>query len=306
MLFKNAKFYTLTSPVDLSYIESRLSEFAFRPCGSMETSTVGWAAPIPGVKSTLLCHIVQGVHFFALKKEERILPARVINRELAEKVEAIEAETGSVVGKKAQVDIKQEIITRLLPQAFCDQSVIYGAVIPESRLVIVQASSDSAAELFLAMLRKSIGSLPVVPLVRSDIGYQLTSWVNCSKPVEVELLEEVELKSTDETAGLIKAKNTPLDSEEIQQHLDNAKLVQKLAIEYDEAFSCVFCADGSLKRIKFSDRMIEENADIPKDQVAARFDADAILCISMLVQFVGRMREELQLDEGLTEQGKAA
>lgn len=294
MLFKNAKFYNLTAAVNLAEIESQLAELAFRPCGSMETSTMGWASPVP--QGQALCHVANGFYTVALKKEERLLPSRVINRELSEKVEAIEAETGSPVGKKAQSDLKQEIITRLLPQAFTDHSCTYGTIIPESNLVIVNAPSDKAAEAFLAMLRKTLGSLPVVPLVRHNISMDLTQWLNCSTPAKVELLEEADLKATDDTGSTIKAKNTALDSEEIQQHLDAGKLVQKVGIEFDEAFTAVFDNDGSLKRIKFTDRVIEENSDIPKDQVAAKFDADVVLGVSLLAQFADYIKRELKLE----------
>ena len=295
MLFKNAKFYNLTAAVNLAEIESQLAELAFRPCGSMETATMGWASPVP--QGQALCHVANGFYTVALKKEERLLPSRVINRELSEKVEAIEAETGSPVGKKAQSDLRQEIITRLLPQAFTDHSYTYGTIIPESNLVIVNAASDSAAEAFLAMLRKTLGSLPVVPMVRHNTSMELTQWLNCSTPTKIELLEEADLKATDDTGSTIKAKNTALDSEEIQQHLDAGKLVQKVGIEYDEAFTAVFDNDGSLKRIKFTDRVIEENADIPKDQVTAKFDADVVLGISLLVQFADYIKQELKLDD---------
>jgi len=295
MLFKNTKFYNLTASVNLAEIESQLAELAFRPCGSMETSTMGWASPVP--QGSVLCHVANGFYTVALKKEERLLPSRVINRELSEKVEAIDAETGSPVGKKAQSDLKQEIITRLLPQAFTDHSYTYGTIIPESNLVIVNAASDSAAEAFLAMLRKTLGSLPVVPMVRHNTSMELTRWLTDEVPAKIELLEEADLKATDETGSTIKAKNTALDSDEIQQHLSAGKLVQKVGIEYDEAFTAVFDNDGSLKRIKFTDRVIEENADIPKDQVAAKFDADVVLGVSLLVQFAGYIKQELKLNE---------
>ena len=299
MLFKNTKFYNLTASVNLAEIESQLAELAFRPCGSMETSTMGWASPVP--QGSVLCHVANGFYTVALKKEDRLLPSRVINRELSEKVEAIEAieaETGSPVGKKAQSDLKQEIITRLLPRAFTDHSYTYGTIIPESKLVIVNAASDKAAEAFLAMLRKTLGSLPIVPMVRHNTSHELTHWLlNDFTPFKIELLEEVELKATDGTESTIKAKNTALDSDEIQQHLDAGKLVQKVGIEYDEAFTAVFDNDGSLKRIKFTDRVIEENADIPKDQVTDKFDADVVLGVSLLVQFANYIKQELKLDD---------
>jgi len=303
MIFKNAKIYTLTQPLTLTseMLEKALGEHEFRHCGSQDLATMGFARCIGG----LFAHSAQGMFTIRIQKEEKLLPGSVINQELEEVVERIEMETGAPVGKKAKADIKQEIITKLLPQAFTDRKSTYGTIIPESNLVIVHAGSDSQAEAWLAMVRKAIGSLPVVPFVRRSIQAELTRWISLlNTPDTISLLEEAELKATDDTGGLVRVKNQELDSAEVSAHLDAGKLVQKVAFEYDEAFTAVLCEDGSIKRIKLHDRILEENDDIPKDQVEARFDADVYLYVSTLLGFIKLIDAEFQLTE--QEQAKAA
>lgn len=302
MIFKNAKIYTITQPLALNseMLEKALGEHEFRHCGAHDLATMGFAHCIGG----LFAHSAQGMFTIRIQKEEKLLPGSVINQELEEMVERIEMETGAPVGKKAKADIKQEIITKLLPQAFTNRKSTYGTIIPESNLVIVHAGSDSQAEAWLAMVRKAIGSLPVVPFARRSIQSELTHWVTDTTPDTINLLEEAELKATDDTGGLVRVKNQALDTDEVINHLDAGKLVQKVAFEYDEAFSAILCEDGSIKRIKLADRVLEENDDIPKDQVEARFDADVYLYVSTLLGFIKLIDAAFQLTE--QEQAKAA
>tara|TARA_Y100001938_G_scaffold94767_1_gene129846 strand:- start:217 stop:1374 length:1158 start_codon:yes stop_codon:yes gene_type:complete len=296
MIFKNAKIYTFTQPLTLTseMLEKALGEHEFRHCGSQDLATMGFARCIGG----LFAHSAQGMFTIRIQKEEKLLPGSVINQELEEVVERIEMETGAPVGKKAKADIKQEIITKLLPQAFTDRKSTYGTIIPESNLVIVHAGSDSQAEAWLAMVRKAIGSLPVVPFVRRSIQAELTRWISLlNTPDTISLLEEAELKATDDTGGLVRVKNQELDSAEVSAHLDAGKLVQKVAFEYEDAFSAVLCEDGSIKRIKLSDHVLEENDDIPKHQVEARFDADVYLYVSTLLGFIKLIDAAFQLTE---------
>lgn len=302
MIFKNAKIYTLTQPLTLTseMLEKALGEHEFRHCGAQDLATMGFARCIGG----LFAHVAQGMFTIRIQKEEKLLPSSVINAKLEEAVERVEMETGAPVGKKAKSDLKQEIVAKLLPQAFTDRKSTYGTIIPESNLVIVHASSDSQAEAWLAMVRKAIGSLPVVPFARRSIQSELTHWVTDTTPDTINLLEEAELKATDDTGGLVRVKNQALDTDEVINHLDAGKLIQKVAFEYDEAFTAILCEDASIKRIKLSDRVLEENDDIPKDQVEARFDADVYLYVSTLLGFIKLIDAEFQLTE--QEQAKAA
>ena len=300
MWFKNIKAYQITQPLSLDDddLERVLSEQAFRPCKSQDLATMGFASPFSqaGKQGTMFQRVGQR-YWLTVKKQEKLLPAAVINAELDDMVAKIEMETGSPVGKKAKADLKQEIQTRLLPQAFTKNTYTHGFISLEDNLVAVDASADGKAEAFLALVRKAIGSLPVVPLARHSLQSELTHWLTDSAPDGIALLEEAEFKSTDDAGSIIRCKNQPLDSDEITIHLDAGKLVQKVAFEYQDTLTAVIAEDGSLKRIKFTDRLKEETEDIPKDQIEARLDAEFALMSAELCTLLNFLRETLNLND---------
>jgi recombination associated protein RdgC len=303
MWFKNIKAYQISQPLSLDDgdLERVLSEQAFRPCKSQDLATMGFASPFSqaGKQGTMFQRVGQR-YWLTVKKQEKLLPAAVINAELDDMVAKIEMETGSPVGKKAKADLKQEIQTRLLPQAFTKNTYTHGFISLEDNLVAVDASADGKAEAFLALVRKAIGSLPVVPLARHSLQSELTHWLTDSAPDGIALLEEAEFKSTDDAGSIIRCKNQPLDSDEITIHLDAGKLVQKVAFEYQDTLTAVIAEDGSLKRIKFTDRLKEETEDIPKDQIEARLDAEFALMSAELCTLLNFLRETLNLNDANT------
>lgn len=300
MWFKNIKAYQITQPLSLddNDLERALTEQAFRPCQSQDLATMGFASPFSQAgKHGTMFQRVQQRYWLTVKKQEKLLPAAVINAELDEMVAKIELETGAPVGKKAKSDLKQEIQTRLLPQAFTKNTYTHGFISLEDNLVVVDASADGKAEAFLALVRKAIGSLPVVPMARHSLQSQLTHWLTDAAPKGIELLEEAEFKSTDDAGSIIRCKNQPLDSDEITIHLDAGKLVQKVAFEYQDTLTAVIAEDGSLKRIKFTDRLKEETDDIPKDQIEARLDAEFALMSAEICVLLNFLRDTLELND---------
>ena len=67
-------------------------------------------------------------------------------------------------------------------------------------------------------------------------------------------------------------------------------MVQKLAVEWDETLSALIQEDLTIKRLKFSDVVQEQNADIPKDQALARLDANFALMSGEIVRFADRLK----------------
>lgn len=298
MWFKNLKLYHLTQVLELTEddIQDKLAEFPFRSCGSQELATMGWTSPLG--QGDMLVHSAAGKFWVTLKKQERLLPAAVINAELAEKVALVEAETGSNVGKKAQQEMKEEIVQRLLPQAFTKNSFSHGFISTQDNLVVVDASADGKAETFLAMLRKALGSLPVVPLAKQSVQAELTHWLtDNSVPNDVVILEEAELRSMEEDGAIVRCKNQDLASEEIMNHLSAGKTVQKIAIEWDETFSALLQEDMAVKRLKFTDVMTEQNDDIPREDKLAKMDADFALMSAEIVRFSKRLVEVFNLQQ---------
>ncbi|WP_017445236.1 recombination-associated protein RdgC [Gayadomonas joobiniege] len=296
MWFKNALMYRFTQTPEFSpeSLEQQLQEFSFKPCANTEVQSIGWA-PALSPKTEALVHASGQAYLINLKKQEKVLPAAVVKELLDEKIELIqEQEDRKVKGKEKQT-MKEELIHTLLPQAFSKSSFLRALIVPQAGWIFVESASHNKAEELLAHLRKTLSSLPVVP-PESEVGIPviLTDWMRGQHPTDFVLGAEVELKDFADDEGVLRCKNLALDSDDLQNHLDNGKMVTRLAVEWKETLSCLIGEDASIKRIQFSDVIKEQNEDITDEDKLARLDADFTLMAGELTAFAERLSEVLQ------------
>ena len=289
MWFKNLQLYRFTRPfeLDADALEKLLEGMAFTPCGSQDISKFGWTTPL-GKGTAALVHEAAGQLLLCARKEEKMLPSSVVKEMLDEKVETLEAEQGRGLKKKEKEALKEEIMHTLLPRAFSRTSQTFAWISPADKLMVVDAGSAKKADDLLALLRKSIGTLPVVPVaLKNPPEITMTEWLNEGNlPASFTLEDEAELRSAMEHGGIIRCKQQDLMSEEIKNHLANDKLVTKLALNWGETLSFVLGDDLSIKRLKFSEELREQNDDVTSEDPAARLDADFALVTAELAQFI--------------------
>ncbi len=294
--FKNMMVYRLNREIPLSAedMEKQLSACSFTPCGSQDQSKTGWVSPLNDHSDSLL-HVSQGQILLCARKEEKILPAPVIKQALEAKISHLEKEQQRKLKKTEKDSLKDEVIHTLLPRAFSRYSQTWLWIDPQHQLIMVDSASAKKAEDLLALLRKSLGSLPVVPLsLETPIELTLTEWVRSGNPAAgFALMDEAELKATLEEGGVIRCKKQELVSDEIAHHIEAGKRVTKLAVDWQERLQCVICDDGSVKRLKFSETVREQNDDIDREDQALRFDADFVLMTGELAAFTEALVEAL-------------
>lgn len=291
--FKNAMIYRLTKSLDWSEktLSDALENNQYHPCNQSEMSKFGWSTPLKG--SELLYFTVGKQILLLAQKEEKILPAHVIKRELDVRVEKLEQAENRKLKKVEKQTLKDDVVATLLPRAFSKYQQTALWIDAENNLIYVDSASAKRAEEALALLRKSLGSLPVVPLTfANEPSLVMQEWVaKESIPQWLVSLEEAELR--DANNGVIRCKQQALDSDEILS-LVNSKYVTKLALEWEEHLSFVLNEDCSLKRLKFADQIREKNDDILKEDYAQRFDADFVLMTGIL----SKLTENLLHDFG--------
>ncbi|NRA85171.1 MAG: recombination-associated protein RdgC [Gammaproteobacteria bacterium] len=289
MWFNNLIIYRLSKAIDLTpdQLETRLEEFAFHPCGSQDLSKFGWAKPMGKIGSSLI-HVTDGNIMLCARKEDKMLPASVIKDALDEKVELIEQESARPVTKKEKDAMKEEIIHTLLPRAFSRLSSTFAYISPKQGLIIVNASSHNKAEDLLALLRKSIGSLAVLPAqVKTPIDQTMTQWLTDDSAIApFSLLEEGELKSPLENGAVIRCKNQELVCSEIKAHIENGMFAVKIAMQYAESMTFILNEDLTIKRVKFTDVVTDQQDDQDKADKAACFDADFAIMAGEFESFI--------------------
>ena len=288
MWFKNLIFYRFTKPFDLTdeKFEQALAEFSFHPCGSQDISQYGWTSPF-GQSHDNLTHAGNDCFWICARKEEKILPAAVIKEEVEAKASEIsEAEQRKVSNKEKQ-QIKDEIILTLLPRAFSRYSTTSAYIDKKEGLLVVDSSSHNKAEELLALLRKSLGSLPVLPVeVMQAPAYVMTQWLEQNTcPAPLQITDEAELSEIGDEGAVVKFKRQALDGEEIKVHLEAGKQVVKLSVNFDDRADFILQDDLTVKRLKFTDLVTDENSEIDEDPLA-RLDADFTLMCAEIRQLI--------------------
>ncbi len=294
MWFKNLQIFSLKDafPHNQEQLEEAMAAHRFRPCGSLEVAVQGWHPPL-GSGSEQLCFSSNGCFLVCLKREEKLLPASVVNDILADKVRQIELDEARSVGRKEKKDLKEEVYQDLLPRAFTRSNRSFAYVDPQAGWILVDAASPKKAEDLVSQLRSSLGSLPAKPLtVKMPPPDVMTGWLQGQDlPNDFVVEDQCELRDVDEDGGIVRCRRQDLASDEIQVHLQAGKQVVQLAVECEERINCLITDQPALRRIKFADELIEEAADNAGDDMAALFDADFTLMSMELRRFVARLIE---------------
>ena len=294
--FKNLMVYRLSRDISLNpdEIEKQLAQYSFTPCGSQDMAKTGWVSPM-GPQGDALTHATNGQILLCARKEEKMLPSPVLKQALESKIRKLEADQARKLKKTEKDALKDELLHDLLPRAFSRFSQTMLWIDSVNGLIMLDCASAKKAEDTLALLRKSLGSLPVVPLtLENPIELTLTEWVRSGGAAQgFQLLDEAELKAILEDGGVIRAKKQELVSDEIAVHIEAGKVVTKLALDWQQRIQFVLCEDGSLKRLKFSDELRDKNEDIDKEDVALRFDADFTLMTGELTLLLQGLIEGL-------------
>ncbi|HGY7669377.1 TPA: recombination-associated protein RdgC [Escherichia coli] len=274
--FKNIFIYRLSREVnwDTAEVNAALSKFVFTPCGSQDMAKAGWT-PILGDNLT---HEHQGFLLMQHKREEKILPSQVLKEELQKKILKLEEEQDRKLKKTEKDSLKDEVLHSLLPRAFTRKSLAKILIDRSNHLVFVEASSAKKAEDQLALLRKSLGSLPVIPFTpREPLEITMTEWFKNGFPAGFTAGEDATLKGLLDNGGAVRCNKVDLQSDEIMSHIEAGKVATTVAINWMDRASFRVNDDMSIKALTFCDDLYDQNDDIDREDVAQRFDADFVL-----------------------------
>lgn len=281
--YSNLSIYNISR--DLSFpsyeeLEALLGHYAFKPCGPNDAAMSGWFAPAP--TGTMLHHPVGKGFMLKYRREEKIIPAAFVRKETDKRIAQIEAVEERELKRPEKRVIKDDVIISLIARAFTRTTDINMWVDIEGGRIWIDTSSAKRAEDALALLRKTLGSLPVVPLtLESPAELTMTEWLRAgSAPRSFSFGEAAEMKSLLDGGGVVRCKKVELNSDEIKTHLDAGRLATKLELGYIDRVSFVLSDDVTLARLKYADEMYDSNSDA--EDVMARYDADMALMTAEL------------------------
>jgi recombination associated protein RdgC len=296
MWFKNIRVYKLSAPLstDPQQLDAALAEFEFVPCSGQEAVRTGFTFPLHASIKHYCQPMAQG-WLFAVKRQEKVLPAAVINEELQPKIDVMAAELGRPLSRKEKQSLKEELIQTLLPRAFSRSTLTHGYYDTEHNWLVINTGGASKAEDILALLRKALGSLPALPwLDNHKLNSQLQLWLqNQALPEGFILGNDAELKAPDEDGAKVKFSNHVLSADDVQSHLQD-KLVTKSALHQPEGLSLHVSDDSSIKGIKYHELLTGQNEEMGWEDLSLRLDADLLLMSSSLNKALKAITQQLQ------------
>lgn len=292
--FKNLRVYRLTKPFSETSdsLESMMESFVFTPCGSQDTVKMGWV-PALGRNSQQLVHAANNCLLICAKRQEKVLPAAVINEQMEEKVQSIQAKEGRHVSRRERQTLKEDIQQTLLPKAFAKSQHTFAYISVKESLIVIDSSSAKRAEDVLNLLREAIGSLPVIPLSCKNIPTQtMTNWLAASEaPNNFVLGEECELEAPKDEGRIIRCKHQDLSAPEFLKHLETQMFVRKLAVTWNEAIECVLDHELAIKRVKFADSITDKLADRNPETAAEEMDQTFAIMTLEISAFIKQLIE---------------
>lgn len=294
MWFKNIQWFRFASPFNWEpeALEKQLLTSAFTPCGKHDLMRLGFCSPL-GKHFDQLVHSQQGCHLLCLRKQEKILPNAAIKEMVEERAELIENQENRRLSRKERTDLKEVVIQESLPNAFIRTHQTFAYIDTRNQWMVVDAASAQKAEEWVTTLRKTLGSLPVERIqTQSAPANIMSSWlIQQALPRGVELGQDIELKADGSEGGIISGKQHDLLSPEIAQHIESGKRVSRLALTWQNAISCQLMDDLSLKRIKFSDELIDQAEREADGDPVAQLDADFALMHAQMADFFPQLIE---------------
>lgn len=276
MFFKNLTAFKIEQ-IELEKFEESLDKLAYIPCSKSQKSTRGFINPILRDEERCL-HKFNHLAAFCFFKEEKILPAQVINDEAKEYIKELE-KTRSV-SKKEKTEIKEDVEQRLLPQAFSKYRKTYGYIDLINNYLIIDSVSDKQITEIIELLQRC--EIKIEPVVKEETDI-LTEWfVDNSNPLDVELGNKCKLTSdVGDGVANISCQGSSMLNDNIKSFIDAGGYITEIAIVWREELSMTVNTKLQFKSIKFLDLAKDDNQQNDEADLLLMSDAFAELLESM-------------------------
>lgn len=244
--------------------------------------------------------IGDGLFALMYKRNERLLPPKVISLEVSKRVKAIEVKDGRKVFRKEKTNIRDEVIFDLLPKAFVIPTHNLVIIDTKTNTLIISSNSNNRAEEILNVLRETLGTLSITPISLSVSAVDvLNNWAvpENKKPEGVVLTDRCELY-TDAGDAQAKFINVAIEDESVNQHILDGWRVSRASIIFEDHVEFDLTDSFAFKRIKMlaalellaADQAERYGSEDKGDQ--ADFIANIyLLCETLFRRFLGLIND---------------
>lgn len=259
---------SLRADADLGDVEV---QYLSRDPSAGQWSTMGLVGGIDGD----VLHSLEGGHYIlTIQVNDRILPGKVRDEELAKAIVKIENMEGRKVTKREFRELRDQVEFDMLPKAFIRRTMIPVVVMRSGNVFICTASAKRADGIAAFLVSMYEGAVFTQIATKDDPGAALTTLATHYDPDRAsEALEPTDsavLKGSDEDKRTIRVKDADILSHDVQQVLKQGYRVRELGIAYSAPLDdetnepkLTFSLTDSLifKRVKLPGVLMSEHKD---------------------------------------------
>ena len=287
MWFKNLRIYRLDMAIfamPAQELADLLAKHRFTPCGSQEPLSMGWVSPRGNGE---LVHEVNGQYLLCHRAEKRLLPSAVVNQTAREKALDIEEQQGYKPGRKQMKEIKEQVITELLPKSHVVQRDTMVWIDTRNCWFVIDTAVAAKSDEVLGLFAKSVEPFPLLPLYTeySPVS-MMTAWlIDNDPPANFTIDQDTELRSTGDSGAAVRYVKQSVDIDEVRKHVQAGKQCTRLALTWADRISFVLTDALDIKRISPLD-ILTEKQDVMAVNDDEIFDADMTLMTAELANLI--------------------
>lgn len=273
-MFKNMTMFSIENDSILSANEmldqyrAALKDHPLTPPLQSEFDSTGWLPVMHGRDH--YAEMLNDAIFIRFGTDKKILPKAAIDTEVNRVITEEKGLDPDGVSRVERMAIAEAVTSEMLSSAPSVRESMLICVDVGRRLLIVDSSTPSKTSMATSLLRKSLGTLPIVPLVpRHSVGESMTRWVEMMHASEqMEILSSLEISEPKDDGGKMRFSGVSIDAKEIQGPIKNGWSVVKLRMLYDDAVSFTIEPNFLIKGIKTLEAY-EEKLSGDEDKTAA-------------------------------------
>lgn len=285
--------------VDLGDLDAALGQFTLQQPGPLELERVGFISPVSDESDILVRGLGQYMAL-ALGINKKMIPASVVNERVKAAAKKIAEKENRKVGGKERKRIKEDVLTEMLRTAFVKSSSTRAWIDAKDGWVLIDASSTSAAELVISMIRKALGSFPAVPVCTGDESTPamiLNRWLSDQQPAEGFAFGDECVLITGDGGSSWAGKGVDLCGQEVEEHLSAGGMPTRLGLALGDRLTFTLDHELKIRKLKLTDVVFEEfQTDKIEDQLS-EFDAHFALITGEVSQLMRQLAATFDIQE---------
>lgn len=234
---KNAIVFKATLP-NADLLEDHMKECMFSDISETEFARSGFA--VNTITGELVTPITGG-YTITVRRDEKIIPSSVVNKEVETRVAAIELNSECKLKRKDKAVIKNNVIVELCKTAFVKTTYLFAYYDEANKLLIVATGSKPLSDIVVSLLVKACGSVKTETINVSDVKHGLTTRLRTYLTSGLEPFEGfrfsdfIQLGRLGDQKEIIKYSGSEIDDmqQEIIDKLDAGFIVEKVRLDMD-------------------------------------------------------------------------